>query len=295
MFNFKKFLIDYKIPIGEEGNTAPGWINIKCPFCSDHSNHLGWNIEQQYFNCWKCGWHSIIDVIMILTNNNFHKSKELLKQYIIGSNYIPICQEKKTIINDIIHLPTGTKELSTIHRNYLINRNFDPDHLIQKYNLKGTLYTGNYKFRIIAPIYYNGKLVSYQGRDVTDKQKLRYKACSKKNEIIHHKYILYNLDNCLSNKIIIVEGITDVWRIGDNCACTFGIAYTIEQILLLSSRFNTVFILYDTEEKAQEKAYSLAQNLNIYNLKTEIITLDQDDPAKFPDDEIIYMKKNLLE
>ena len=36
---------------------------------------------------------------------------------------------------------------------------------------------GKYKNRIIIPIYYNNKLVSYHSRDITNKSKIKAKAC----------------------------------------------------------------------------------------------------------------------
>ena len=81
-----------------------------------------------------------------------------------------------------IILPKHT-ELTRPHKNYLIKRNFDPDELEFKWRLVSTGPVGPYKHRIIAPIYFNEKLVSYQGRDITDKAKLKYKACKRILEV----------------------------------------------------------------------------------------------------------------
>jgi len=295
MFNFNKFTKDYKIIIPGGGNTAPGWINIRCPFCGDHSNHLGWNIEKQYFNCWHCGYHSTIDVIMKLLNYNFAEAKKILHLYLVGSNYKIKQEEKKATTQNLkIKFPVGMTDLKRSHREYLISRKFDPDYLIKKYDLRATSHIGDYKFRIIAPIYYHGKIVSFQGRDITNRQKLRYKACSKKLEVMHHKHVLYNIDNCLLSRVIVVEGITDVWRFGDNCLCTFGISYRPEQVLLLADRFDYIFILFDPEPKAQEKARKMAHELNILGRKTELIEIFKDDPGKFPQREAFKMKRELL-
>jgi len=296
MFNFSKLLLDYKMPILENTkNTSEGWVNIKCPFCPDSSNHLGWCVEGQYFNCWHCGHHSIVKTIMVLLDVNYGDTKDILRKYTTGSDY-NILKYKKKISNEVkkVIFPKEIGPLHKQHRKYLADRDFDSYYLEKKYDLKGTNHLGNYKFRIIAPIYYNGKIISFQGRDITNKQKLRYKACKNNFEVMPHKHVLYNIDNCLSNRVIVVEGITDVWRIGDNSICTFGIGYTIEQLNLIYNRFNHVFILYDSEEGAQDKATDLARDLDILNVKTEIITLGSGDPAQLSNEDVILLKNDLL-
>lgn len=300
-FNFRKFLKDYNIlPSDILKNTSPGWINITCPFCDDSSNHLGFNIKKNRFNCWKCGGHSIVDVIMTLAHVNYLRAKQIEKQYTHNFRSSSTFNQEREKIKRKKHLnlPIGVKSLShsttKLHREYLRKRNFDSIKLEKEFNLMGTGLIGDYKFRIIAPIRYRGKLVSYQGRDITDKQKLRYKACSKEDEVIHHKEILYNLDNAKKDKVIVVEGITDVWRIGNDCVATFGTSFTCSQVLLLGTKFDSVFILFDKEEEAQNKAENLAIALDGLAVKTEICSLDIEDPAKLTDREVILLKKDLL-
>lgn len=49
--SLKQLLIDYRIPFSEQGkNIGNGWIGLKCPFCDDHSNHLGLNLQYDFFH-----------------------------------------------------------------------------------------------------------------------------------------------------------------------------------------------------------------------------------------------------
>jgi len=41
--------------ITEGPNCKRGWVNVRCPFCDDPSEHLGMNLETGAFNCWRCG------------------------------------------------------------------------------------------------------------------------------------------------------------------------------------------------------------------------------------------------
>ena len=117
-------------------------------------------------------------------------------------------------------------------------------------------------------------MVSYQGKDWTGKQELPYKACATENEIIHHKHLLYNADNCPGPVVVVVEGLFDCWRLGDHCGCTFGIGFTMAQVMFLAERFSRVFVLYDPEPKAQRKARQLVRALGGLGVDAKRISLE---------------------
>ena len=288
MPDIKTILDNHGVYWTDEGkNTQPGWININCPFCiDDDGNHGGFNIQSKklYYNCWKCGWISVYDIfeklkIPTLLIKGYRPIKPIRKNQILSS---PLT----------IEVP-GNSIPEKSHIKYLKKRHFNIDYIIQKYDIRFTTYLGKYIWRIIFPIYFNGKIVSYQGRDISDQQLLRYKACEMKNEIIHHKDILYNIDNCRSNKILLVEGIFDVLRIGNNCCCGFGTSMKMEQINLLK-RYKQVFILFDSEEKAQKQAEKIAVILNSGGIYVELIQLDiLNDPDEMTENEVIELKADL--
>jgi DNA primase len=279
MFNAKQFFEDYNIPYNTSGkNTQSGWIQIKCPFHHDNSEHLGFNTKGDYFNCWHCGWFSIYEIIKKLLPNESYKN--IKKQY-ESKSIIREKLNKKTKVNKII---VPGEKLKRVHRRYLKNRGFNPTFLERKYKLKGTNYLGNYNHRIIIPIIYKNKIVSYQGRDITNKSKQRYKACSKDKEITHHKDILYNLDNCKKDYIIVTEGIFKVFKLGDNVCCTFGVKYKSKQILLLS-KYKRVYIFFDPDKAGQKAAEKLCYELN--NLNVEVYNINgEKDPDEMTNKEV---------
>ena len=201
-----------------------------------------------------------------------------------------------------LSLPIGCKSIMSDdpqferHRNYLASRNFDPKELEKTWKLYGTGPIGPYKFRIIAPIFYGGRMVSYQGRDITGKSKIKYKACSKSMELVNHKRILYGLD-FVNDVAIIVEGIADVWRLGKGAVATFGIEFTQPQVAILS-KLRKCFIMFDAEEIAQKKAKELAESIVSLNpnVKVEIIKLSGvKDPAELTEKEAREISSCLLE
>lgn len=293
-FNAVNFLNDYNISISDSGkNTQRGWINIQCPFCGDDINHGGINLKNNYYNCWRCGWHPLPELISNLIDCSIKEAKRIMLYYSKKSRNIK--KEKENKKAQFIKFPEGSGELKKAHRDYLVQRNFDPDKLIKGYSLKGTGHIGNYKFRIIAPIYFNGKMVSYQGRDITNKSPVRYKACSKQKEIIHHKNILYNFDNAVSyKKCVLVEGITDVWRLGPGAIGTFGTSVTAPQKLLLKE-FEQVYILYDNEEEAIKKAKMLSTELQSLGVDVYVINYDgANDPSELSQDDANYFMGDIM-
>lgn len=292
MFNAKQFCSDYEINIPDlSQNTQEGWVNIQCPFCDDDTNHGGINTAGGYFYCWKCGWHSLFDLIAELTELRSYEVSQILNTY----DRPEIIKKRKKSYAKNIELPLETIELQKQHKMYLQNRNFDYTQLQKTWNIKGTLNTGPYSYRIIAPIYYKNKLVSYQARDITDKASIKYKACKIKKEIIHHKHMCYGIDKIENKKGIIVEGITDVWRIGSGAICTFGTSYTPQQVQFIKNHLDTIFILYDFREKqAKEKATKLCCDLSLF-CSVEIIELDvEGDPGNMSQKDADYLKKTLL-
>jgi DNA primase len=110
-------------------------------------------------------------------------------------------------------------------------------------------------------------------------------------EVIHHKHILYNLDTVKSS-MIIVEGIFDVWRIGDGAVASFGITYTLEQIILITLiKPSRVFIMFDSEPQAQRNAEKLGSALSSLGMKTEVITPSHGDPCDLTDSEVLSLRK----
>ncbi len=101
------------------------------------------------------------------------------------------------------------------------------------------------------------------------------------------------MDNCNKDTIAVVEGFFDVMRIGDDCAGTFGTEWTVEQFMILKERFKRIFIIYDNERKAQDKAIKLAMGLNSFGKDVEIFKLDRGDPADLSPDDALHLRREL--
>lgn len=292
MIDFKQFCEDYNVPYARSGqHKRAGWINCACPFCTGHSGfHGGFNIAEGYYNCYRCGSHSLFKVIALLTKANYSVVKNIIKKYSQGSGEV-IQRETRENIPSQITFPSDTQPLTQKAKKYLISRNFDPDKLSQIWGIQSTGHTGFYKHRILAPIHQKQKLVSYQCRDVTENHPQKYLACHQEEEIIQHQHCIYGLDQATQKgkTCLVVEGITDVWRMGVGSVCTFGIGFTKQQAKLIALNFDTVFILFDSEIQAQEKAEELGFLIaSAFTNPVEIINLPflipEIDPGDLPQD-----------
>jgi len=180
-----------------------------------------------------------------------------------------------------------------MHIDYLEKRNYDVQHLIQNYNIHFGGYTGNFKYRIIIPVYLNGKLVSYVGRDITESAYLRYKNLREQDSVLPVKETVYNIDN-VTDEAIICEGITDAWRFGFNAVALFGLVYTQKQVRLLGTKLKKAYICFDNEPQAEQAAEILAEELSWQGVSTEILLIDTKDPGEMSNKEADLVKQELF-
>lgn len=300
---------DYNVDCKTEGHKhcRPGWVNTPCPFCISEPGHegyhLGATLDGSIFYCWRCGIHSPSKVISALLKIPERNAKSLLHQYLGGVHLAP--EVKRKVRSKAHKWPNDTGPLQPQHIRYLEKRKFDPEKLVTLWNLQGTgpnsfLTSGekdairiNYSHRILAPIYWEGQEVTYQCRDITNKHPLRYLACPEDREIIKHKHILYGKQDKWKDTGICVEGITDVWRIGEVATCTFGIKYTPQQLRVLAQSFKRIFVWFDDEPQAIANAKMLCADLEFRGVDAEIITT-KGDPGDTEQSEVDYIVKQLL-
>ena len=97
---------------------------------------------------------------------------------------------------------------------YLESRGFGHYHIL-RYKLKFAT-TGRYKYRIIIPIFYKGKLVNYTTRDFLNRKgESRYENAPLNAVITNSSDMLYGVDNFDGTKMRLLEGPFDVMAIGN--------------------------------------------------------------------------------
>ncbi len=195
-----------------------------------------------------------------------------------------------------VKLPYKCGVMGPPHRKYLKGRGYDPGHLEDVWGLQGTTGLGPYKWRIVAPIYYKGQLVSYQCRDISDKHALKYMACPQAEEAQDHQTLVYGFDQVPGDTVVIVEGIADVWRLGPGAVATYGIDWTPAQANILRG-FKNRLVFYDANETpAAASAERLAGYLSGFRGSTEVLELEgASDPGAMDQEDADGIMKEIME
>lgn len=273
-----------------------GWINIKCPYCSGNPGyHLGWHIHSKHFYCWRCGRKPMISTFATLLHLNFAETKKVLDQYDIDEYIVPNKKDSKKLP---FLLPPGSDNLQPQHIRYLKKRKFNPKQIIKDFKILGTgpisrIEKVNYKHRIVIPYYWNSKIVSFDARDITEKAKDKYMACSRDREVIEHKKILYGMQEYWQETGIGVEGPTDVWRMGKEACATSGIQFTNAQVRLIAKYFKRFAVMFDDEPQAIKQAELLVSELKFRGVDSFRVPI-VGDPGNLSQREANYLKKQIL-
>ena len=296
-FDIIAYLEDREVDYWLEGtNCHAGWVNINCPFCDDPSNHCGIHIDRKAVNCWRCGRHKLYEVIMYIDDCSKGQALHTIDYEYQNLEIQTVTTPPKPRVHTSFEykdiMPTGCLEvLPQIHKDYLIKRGFDPDFIVKAYKVRGCYNIGRYKYRLIIPVIYNGWIVNYIARDVTNRHKTRYKTCPDSEALVPLEDLFYNLDT-VEDKAVLVEGVFDVWRIGPGAIASFGIQLSNSQLDQLSD-LKKLTILFDSD--AKETADSLAEQLVPYINDISVIYLKEGhDPADLDETDVNNLRKDFL-
>lgn len=308
--DIEEYLQDKNIPYDPPGskNVGRNSVGIACPFCGDHDysggNHLGIKIDTKQWNCWICGAgrnKGFVSLVVKLENCSYRQAEEILKPYIHSdmsllqkSIVVPL-----TTSQGYFKLPNEAQDiLLNPHRKYLESRGFDPDYILNKYNIKcvGPI-SDRWKLTIIIPVYFHHRIVAWTAADITRKRTNKYINCTIEESLIPINNTIYNIDRA-KNTILVVEGCLDVWNIGDGAIGLYTKHATRQQLKILSE-FDRVFVMLDSDAlqttalNSLTSAEQLATDLAGF-ADTEIIELDYGDPAEMKQDDVKHLRREIF-
>lgn len=237
---------------GKNVSRHGGWIGVQCPYCNDETNHLGINLQSLAIKCWKCGKKGHF------TNYLWTKLGKNATKYKVEKE-VSVIQNLNRNRPKQIEMPGSG--LTNTHRAYLVSRNFRPDEMILQYGVRSALSCSPFAFRILIPYYYNNQLVCYSGRTHLSNVEPRYLHLRVEECVRGPKETLYNIDSVENGVCLIVEGVTDVWRLGKGAIALSGNNITPEQTtILLHKKIKRAVIALDpgAEEQAEQVAQTVA-------------------------------------
>ena len=196
-FDWVRFLDSNHIHYETSGkNVSRGHIAIHCPFCgsADHSQHMSLNTKHGGWNCWRNDNHSgksPVYLVQALLTCSRERAQQIVGEAVfIPDDFLGTVQRlvapQGEVVRKPITLPPDFKRfddaLPSARRyiEYLRERDFTPaqiDRMSQRYGLRYAT-GGKFKGRIIFPVTFEGKLMTYTGRTIYKDVDLRYKTLS---------------------------------------------------------------------------------------------------------------------
>ena len=251
-----------------------GWAQFDCPFCGRGTKkyHLGYSLQNDYFNCWQCGHKSVSAVVQAFLQLSYQDVTKLLEGVTVTRT------ERKEKPTGVYRAPHGLGPPQLAHIQYLKKRGFNPEEIISLWGLRGTDWKSNdIPWRLFIPIVHRGNTVSWTSRAIGKDVRPKYYSAAEVNENIPHKSLLYGMD-FVRDTCIVVEGPTDVWNIGPGAVGTFGLSYCPAQVSAISKVPNR-YIAFDNSIQAQKVARKLSRDLSIFTGNTYLMEIDADDPG----------------
>jgi DNA primase len=294
MTDIQSILNELEIPVkvaGEHHHTTQNFVQICCPFCDKDGDSwsMGIALSGSHSHCWRCGYHSVENVLIELTGLSYPQVKELTKD--IQTTYIEPTRARGKLV-----LPKGIMPLQHLprHQKYLKERGYKWKEIEKLWGVKGIPGAANYAWRLFIPVYFHGEMVSWTTRTISKDPTIpRYLSAPPERESISHKELLYGEDHA-RHAIVVVEGTFDAWRIGVGAVATLGVGYSQSQVVRMS-RFPVRAIAFDSEPAAQKRARQLRDDLAGLEGETYLVELESGkDASEASEEEIRRLRKAIL-
>lgn len=286
-WNTVKFCQDYRIPY----KLTRKWIQTSCPWCGDSDLKGGFSLSGTQAGCFKCGSHPVPETIQRMLMCSRQEAQEIINSYQGSYSYQNMLSDEQVAASKV-DLP-GRLKMRKVHKRYIESRGFDPAELTKEWGLR---FTGpedpEWRFRIIMPIFFKGKIVSFQGRDVTGNENvIRYKGAKIEESVLHYKKTLYGIEKCRGGVAAVVEGVFDMYNMGAGFVCVFGTSMTHAQIRLLAELDHVIFLFDPDDENAWKKSKKYVLELRTLGVKAERVRYDGGDPGSLKLDDVNYIRK----
>jgi len=271
------FSYSHDSPHAPSGNVA-----MTCPLCQDHSDHLSIkHVGAVLWHCWICEERGNgFGLVMRLKGVSFSRACKILEQY-QGKGFVAEKQEVRADYDSRV-LPDEFERIEQGREPELVKRWFHrrrfPLSICAEWGL-GWCEFGHYALHLIVPVELDGEVVSFQAADLTGKALSKYRSCPDGRSVRPLKHCLYGLDVAArGEQVILVEGMTDKWRIGDEAVAMFGKGWTREQMLLLweRARDKRIKVLLDLD--AAEDGEGLSDFLDERFPRVAYVRLEDGDP-----------------
>lgn len=290
-----------KAQFGKVKKANGGWWMIPCPTCSPKDMRKmkrGVNFDRMSTKCFICGEKLYVRDLLgkeVRRDPNSPPAEEEPEHP--QARIIP-CQDAPIPINE---LPSNHPAIELFKKDYLtdFDKYAEENEIgwIPAHKAVDIVYPHDDRpdtsispaNSLVFPVRFNNELVGWQLRYIPGSPKFRYFHIFKKGD---H---LYNFDNAIGFKmVVVVEGVKKALKF-PNAVATFGKSISEEQIQKLMNWDKIVF-LYDGEDETQRLTRNLVEQMNVGSKKVSCIDPRKygfDSPDEMPQDiaqKIIYVE-----
>jgi hypothetical protein len=294
---------------GRPSASPAEWV-MPCPGCGGRE-HLYVNVEKRCANCFRCGWApGLIDLLAQLERRPREEISERLaatdqrasipglenlraRVLAAGARRVRATTSPPEIPYPDGYLPLAGRQTLDAERAlapfraYLVRRRVPLDRVSR--HAIGCALVGRYAGRVILPVHLDGRLVTFQARDITGRARAKYlgPAGTPLGET------LFNLDHARQHaRIILCEGIVSAICTGTDAVASFGKTLKPAQVALLVRAGRPVIVLYDAAKPetqaldAAREAMEAARRLHRAGVEVSVGRLPWGDPADHPLEEV---------
>jgi len=258
---------------GKVKDNGGEWLRIPCPTCTKHNQgKFKRHISRTTYatHCFIC--------------NEPWDLMDAFNGYLPAKGYAPDAPEKEKPVDprslvlpysyaqNLDTLPADHKAVEFLHKDQL----FDLKRYSGEFQIKYIPYEGGQVIangstfvtsaeRLIFPVYYKQALVGWQLRSLPGTFYGDKEDCIRYYQIFNKGSYLYNYDNAIKHKrVIIVEGVKKALKF-PNAVATWGCGISGKQLDLLQKNWDEIIVMFDSDgEKnrfTQEKARRITEQL----------------------------------
>lgn len=299
-FDWESFLQNAGIDVTQRDIEVGG----ECPYCHWKRQSFYLNTEKGVFKCHYCGEHGwgvqvVADVLRISTAEAIDRIIDLRASVYEDDPYeadeVELAEpepEPPPVIEIPAEFHVLANNKSIVARPYMkyaLTRMTEDQ--IERYGV-GYCATGRYAERIVVPVTYTGRLVTFVARAI---RRDSWKKVDTPPDNEQYSY-LFNLERVWGRKrIIITEGVFDALALDDQAVATFGKKVTDTQtILLLNAGCTELVIAWDAD--AQMDIWNAYLRLSQRFDRVVAIELPEgEDPASLGREEMLRLASEAVE
>lgn len=305
-------LVDYlrqHAPTARPSGARGEWV-LPCLVCGGRE-HLYVSTEKRCAHCFRCGWSpGLIELLARAEKRPEGEIRERLRARTPAAALQGLEQLRARVLATGArrlhrssrppatpypdgYIPLGARHDSDTERalapfrGYLAQRRVPAD-VIARHAI-GCALLGRYAGRVILPVLEEGRLVTFQARDITGRTRAKYLGPTG----APLGEVLFNLDEARTHaQIILCEGIISAICTGPDAVASFGKTLKPVQVALLVRAGRPVIVLYDAAKPepqaldATREAIEAARHLRRAGVEVSLGSLPWGDPADHPREDV---------